>query len=284
MPPVADPVDDSDIVGLLEYIRRTRRFDFTGYKRMSLTRRITKRMAEVKCATYADYQDYLEVHPDEFAEFFNTILINVTSFFRDRPAWELLADEILPRIVSGKHPGDPIRVWSAGCATGQEAYSLAMALCDALGTDQFRNRVKIYGTDADEEALAKARQATYTAKELEDAPDAYLERYFEKANGGGKFVFRNDLRRSVIFGRHDLVQDAPISRIDLLVCRNTLMYFNAETQSRILDRFSFALVDRGYLFLGKAETLLTRSSLFSPVDLRLRIFSKVSDATRRPVV
>src|SRR5262245_50610338 len=105
--------EDNDITSLLEYIRRTRRFDFTGYKRTSLTRRISKRMTDVGCETYADYQDYLEVHPDEFANFFNTILINVTSFFRDRAAWDFLADEIVPRIVSGKQPGDPIRLWSA---------------------------------------------------------------------------------------------------------------------------------------------------------------------------
>ena len=280
---MTDTTDDGDVVSLLEYIRHTRRFDFTGYKRTSLIRRIMKRMAEVRCETYADYQDYLEVHPDEFANFFDTILINVTGFFRDRPAWDFIADEIVPRIVSAKQPAEPIRVWSAGCATGQETYSLAMVLCDALGTDQFRSRVKIYGTDADEGALLKARQATYTSKELEDAPAGYVERYFEKSNGAGANVFRSDLRRSVIFGRHDLVQDAPISRIDLLVCRNTLMYFNAETQSRILDRFGFALTDRGFLFLGKAETLLTQSSVFTPVDLRLRIFAKASER-RRSVV
>jgi two-component system CheB/CheR fusion protein len=177
---VPEPSTDGDISALLEYIRRTRRFDFTGYKRTSLTRRIAKRMIEVDCATYADYQDYLEVHPDEFANFFNTILINVTSFFRDGTAWEFLSDEIIPRIVSGKQPHEPIRLWSAGCATGQEAYSLAMAMCDALGTDQFRNRVKIYGTDADDDALSTARQATYTAKDLEDVPEPFLERYFER--------------------------------------------------------------------------------------------------------
>src|SRR6476659_6614241 len=116
-----------EVAGLLEYIRRTRSFDFTGYKRTTLMRRISKRMAEVDCPTYADYQDYLEVHPDEFASLFDTILINVTGFFRDRAAWDYLSDEIIPRIVSGKQPNDPIRVWSAGCATGEEAYSLAMA-------------------------------------------------------------------------------------------------------------------------------------------------------------
>src|SRR5215204_6321710 len=182
---MTDTTDDGDVVSLLEYIRHTRRFDFTGYKRTSLIRRIMKRMAEVRCETYADYQDYLEVHPDEFANFFDTILINVTGFFRDRPAWDFIADEIVPRIVSAKQPAEPIRVWSAGCATGQETYSLAMVLCDALGTDQFRSRVKIYGTDADDGALLKARQAIYTSKELEDAPPGYVERYFEKSNGPG---------------------------------------------------------------------------------------------------
>jgi two-component system CheB/CheR fusion protein len=276
----AEEAAQGDVDPLLDYIRRSRRFDFSGYKRTSLERRIQKRMDDVGCSTFSDYQDYLEVHPDEFESFFNTILINVTSFFRDAAAWELLTDEIIPRIVSGKQPEDPIRVWSAGCATGEEAYSLAMSLCDSLGSDQFRNRVKIYGTDADELALTKARQASYSRKELQGVPEPYIERYFEKANGDGPHVFRGDLRRSVIFGRHDLVQDAPISRLDLLVCRNTLMYFNAETQNKILERFNFALADGGYLFLGKAETLVRQSTLFTPVDLRLRIFAKTTDPMR----
>jgi two-component system CheB/CheR fusion protein len=278
---VTEVSEDGDLDQLLDFIRRVRRFDFSGYKPSSLVRRIGKRMHEVRCESYADYQDYLEVHPNEFADLFNTILINVTSFFRDGAAWDYVAAEVVPRIVSGKQMGEPIRVWSAGCASGEEAYSLGMLLCEVLGVEQFRARVKIYGTDADEEALTKARQATYTARELDGVPADYVERYFDKTNGaGGTFTFRNDLRRSVIFGRHDLVQDAPISRLDLLVCRNTLMYFNAETQQRILERFNFALGPNGFLFLGKAETLLTQSSLFEPVDLRLRIFSRSGGSQR----
>jgi two-component system CheB/CheR fusion protein len=277
---VAEEVDNAELEQLLEYIRRTRRFDFSGYKRTSLVRRILKRMDDVGCNRFSDYQDYLEVHPDEFESFFNTILINVTAFFRDPPAWEYVTEEIVPRIVSGKHAEDPIRVWSGGCATGEEAYSLAMTLCESLGSEQFRTRVKIYGTDADEQALVKARQAIYAARELQGVPEPYVERYFERLNGEGPYTFRGDLRRSVIFGRHDLVQDAPISRLDLLVCRNTLMYFNAETQSRILERFNFALNDGGFLFLGKAETLLRQSTIFTPVDLRMRLFAKSGDGPR----
>jgi two-component system CheB/CheR fusion protein len=273
--------DPGDLEQLLEYVQRAREFDFSGYKRPTLARRITKRMSEVDCETFTQYQDYLEVHPAEFVIFFNSILINVTSFFRDAPAWEFVAAEIVPRIVSGTRPDDPIRVWSAGCASGEEAYTLAIVLCEALGPEQFRKRVKVYGTDIDDDALAQARQATYPEKAMEAVPHELRERYFERSDRG--FTFRSDLRRSVIFGRHDLLKDAPISRLDLLSCRNTLMCFNADAQTGILDRFRFALEGGGYLFLGRAETLLTHSAVFRPLQLKLRIFESVQGTeARRP--
>jgi two-component system CheB/CheR fusion protein len=271
--------DPGDLEALLDYVKRAREFDFTGYKRPTLVRRITKRMAEVGCETYSEYEDYLEVHPDEFNIFFNNILINVTSFFRDPAAWEFIADEIVPRIISGKDPSAPIRVWSAGCASGEEAYTLAMILGQTLGVDGFRSRVKVYATDIDEEALMQARTAVYAPKALEDVPDALREQYFEMTSKG--FTFRSDLRRSLIFGHHDLMKDAPISRLDLLVCRNTLMYFNADSQGAILDRFRFALEGGGYLFLGRAETLLTHSAVFRPLQLRLRVFESVGPTSSR---
>jgi two-component system CheB/CheR fusion protein len=264
---------------LLEHLKHSRGFDFTGYKHSSLMRRIQKRMQMVPVERFADYVDYLEVHPEEFAQLFNTILINVTDFYRDALAWEYLRSEIIPRIIAAKRSNEPIRVWSAGCASGQEAYTLAVELCEALGRDAFRQRVKIYATDADEEALAQARQASYTPKEMQSMPHEHWDTYFEIQNA--HYVFRNDLRRSVIFGRHDLVQDAPISRLDLLVCRNTLMYFNSETQGHILARLHFALNDTGFLFLGKAEMLLTHTNLFTPVNLKYRIFSKVDKVNLR---
>src|SRR5262249_28333444 len=148
---------------------------------------------------------------------------------------EYLGADVLPPLLAAKETNSPIRVWSAGCASGEEAYSLAILLAELVGVDDFRNRVKVYATDIDEEQLAEARQAAYSDEALAGLPQDLRERYFE--TNGNKYAFRKDLRRSVIFGRNDLVQDAPISRIDLLVCRNTLMYFNAETQSRILSRF-----------------------------------------------
>jgi two-component system CheB/CheR fusion protein len=265
---------DPAFEALLEHLKASRGFDFTGYKRSSLMRRVNRRMAQVGITSYTDYLDHLELHGDEFTALFNTILINVTGFFRDAEAWEHLGREVLPALLAAKPPTQPLRVWSAGCASGEEAYTLAMVLAELLGPAEFRDRVKIYATDVDEEALTHARQAGYSEREVRGIPPDLLDRYFDLT--GGRYVFRKDLRRSVIFGRNDLVQDAPISRIDLLVCRNTLMYFNAETQARILSRFHFALAPSGVLLLGKAEMLLSHSALFAPVDLKRRMFRRAS--------
>ena len=264
----------AEFEGLLDDIKRSRGFDFTGYKRASLQRRLDKRLGEVGCGSYTAYSDFLEVHPEEFPLLFNTVLINVTTFFRDTASWEYLAEEIIPRLLAGKAVSDPIRLWSAGCASGQEPYSLAILLAEAMGWEAFKARVKIYATDIDEEALAQARSASYSAREVRDVPPALLEKYFDCE--GDRYLFSKDLRRSLIFGRHDLLQDSPISHIDLLSCRNTVMYFNAEVQTGILARFHFAIRDGGYLFLGKAEMLFAHSNLFLPLDLRRRVFAKVT--------
>lgn len=264
---------------LLTYLKRSRGFDFTGYKRATLMRRVSKRMQEIGVESFNQYIDRLEVEPEEFVQLFNTILINVTSFFRDSSTWEYIGSEIVPQIAAGKQPTEPIRVWSAGCASGQEAYTLAIVMAEALGIEQFKTQVKIYATDVDDEALNQARRATYTDKEVSSVPPQLLERYFERSDS--LYTFRHDLRRSVIFGRHDLLQDAPISRIDLLTCRNSLMYFNVEAQAKIIARFHFALNDSGFLFLGKAEMLLTHSNTFTPLNLKRRIFTKVSKINLR---
>src|SRR5499425_563557 len=276
---MSEPEADKSFEALLEYLRQNRGFDFTGYKRPSLMRRVDRRMQTINIQTFENYLDYLEVHPEEFAHLFDTILINVTSFFRDTPAWDYLRQEIIPRILAPKKNSDPIRIWSAGCASGEETYSLAIAFAEALGEEAFRERVKIYASDVDEEALTVARQGTYSANASEPLSAERKERFFERSNS--KLVFKSDLRRSIIFGRHDLVHDAPISRLDLLACRNTLMYFNADTQGRILAGFHFALNNEGVLFLGRAELLFTHGDLFSPVDVKHRIFAKIPHANAR---
>ncbi len=271
---------DPEFEALLDYIKHNRGFDFTGYKRPSLMRRVQIRMQATDIETYRDYIDYLEVDPEEFSHLFNTILINVTSFFRDRSVWEYVEKELVPKIIARKNLSkERIRVWCAGCACGQEAYTLAMVLAEVLGVEEFHQKVKIYATNIDEIALNYARLATYKAKEVEGIPEPLLERYFKHINDA--YIFCPDLRRSVIFGRHDLLQDPPISRIDLLSCRNTLMYFNAETQAKIISRFHFALNDGSFLVLGKAELLLSSTDSFMPLNLKRRVFAKITQENRR---
>jgi two-component system, chemotaxis family, CheB/CheR fusion protein len=260
---------------LLQYLKHSRGFDFTEYKRPSLLRRVSKRMNEVGIQDFEEYEDFLEVHPQEFTELFNTILINVTSFFRDKDAWGNIGGEIVPEILQAKTPGSTIRLWSAGCATGEEAYSLAILMAEAMGIEASRRQVKIYATDIDDEALEQARKGAYSTNSLEKIPEELQKKYFDSSNGS-RSVFRQDLRSTLVFGRHDLMHDAPISRLDLLLCRNTLIYFNREAQERIIARFHFALKDTGYLFLGRAETTLTHGDIFKPVNMKHRTFQKVS--------
>jgi two-component system CheB/CheR fusion protein len=264
---------DDSFEALLRYMRDSRGFDFTGYKRTTLMRRVHHRMTQVGHENFDEYLDVLQASSEEFSALFNTILINVTAFFRDPDAWEYIGTDVIPRLLAERAPDNPIRIWSAGCAAGQEAYTLAMLLAETLGAESFRRRVKIYATDIDEEALAEARAASYDAKAVESVPTDLLEKYFEQVNG--RYIFHKDLRRAVIFGRNDLVKDAPISRVDLLVCRNTLMYMNPETQRSVLGRLHFALGAQGTLFLGHAEMLLSHGDRFMPLNLKHRVFRKV---------
>jgi two-component system, chemotaxis family, CheB/CheR fusion protein len=261
--------EDASFEELLEFVRTVRGFDFTGYKRSSLKRRTTKRMQGVGIEDYPAYLRRLQDDPDEFAALFNTILINVTSFFRDAETWGLLASRVVPDIAAHS-AGGPIRIWSAGCASGQEAYSVAMLFAEELGASDLSSRVKIYATDVDEEALQEGRHAAYDQRALQHVPEELRERYLERSGKG--FTIRSDLRRSVIFGRHNLTKDPPISRIDLLLCRNTLMYFSAALQARVMRAFAFALRPEGYLVLGKSEMMTSRSDRFEAFSLRWGVF------------
>src|SRR6188474_2182549 len=188
-----EPIDEAspEFDALLEYLKRTRGFDFTAYKRTSLMRRVQKRMQEVSLTSFGSYTDYLEVHPDEFPQLFNVLLINVTTFFRDEQAWDAIRESVLPVMLAVNSDHQPIRVWTAGCSSGEETYSIAMLLAEALGRDAFRDRVKIYATDADERALNQARAASYTDRQVQLVPPELLEQYFSKEND--RFVFDKNL-------------------------------------------------------------------------------------------
>jgi len=269
------PLSDtnSSFEALLHYLRLTHGFDFTGYKRPSLMRRVQGRMQMLPVESYSDYIDYLKEQPQEFLHLFNTIDINVTKFFRDASTWDYVTAQVIPQIITNQAPDKPIRAWSAGCASGEETYTLAMVLAEALGMEQFRSRVQIFGTDVDKEALTQARQGSYLCTEAGRIPDDLLEKYFEPANG--RYVFRKDLRRRIIFSHHNLIEDPPMSKIDLLVCRNTMIYFNLDAQIRVLVRFHFSLKENGFLFLGNTEIVPSAiATLFKPRNLQNRIFTK----------
>lgn len=267
------PGSESELESLLEYLKRTRGFDFTAYKRASIARRIEKRMIAVGANGFAEYGRHLEINPEEYPLLFRTVLINVTSFFRDEASWKYLADQVLPELLARKGSSAKIRVWSAGCASGEEAYTMAIMLAQAMGMEAFTRRVRISGTDVDGHALRRARRGVYSAREVACLQPVQLDQYFIATEGG--YAVREDLRRRVSFSRRDLIGDGPMKRVDLIVCRNTLMYLNAETQARILAGFHRALNDGGILFLGRAETLLTYARAFQPIDLKRRISTKV---------
>src|SRR5437879_937006 len=217
--------------GLLQELAEQRGFDYRGYKTTTLERRFRKRMFQLNIGNYAEYGEYIRKTPDEATALLNTILINVTEFFRDPPAWEVLRTKILPPAFKHFKPGTAFRAWSAGCASGEETYSIAIILAEFFGPRLPEFDVKIYGTDVDDDALMTARRGEYPAEALRRIQPEWREKYF---NGKGTLRVNREIRRLVIFGRSNLAQDAPISHVDLLLCRNVLIYFDSELQRQIL--------------------------------------------------
>lgn len=279
---VAEPPRDRrgphiDVEPLLSVIKAECGLDFAGYRRASLARRVEKRLKTIGMNDVSEYHEFLKSCPEERANLIDAILIKVTRFFRDESSWTFLAETVVPDILRRKRAPELIRVWCAGCASGEEAFTLAMLFAEAIGIDAFKERVVIHGTDLDENALTFGRHARYTTQQLEQVPAALRQKYFRPLNGELALV-REELRRRVRFHRHDIITDAPVVHVDLLSCRNTLMYLNKPTQLRVLERFHRSLNDGGILFLGRAETLLIDDKTFRPVDLKRRISTKVTAA------
>ncbi|MBW4494742.1 MAG: PAS domain S-box protein [Oscillatoria princeps RMCB-10] len=275
---------DSTLESLLNFLELPGCFDFSSCKRPNLMRSIKKRMQSVGVGTFSDYQKYLEAHPDEFSHLSHNLEFKRTGFFRDKSAWKYLSCETVPQILAAKSDSEPIRAWVACCGAGEDAYTLAISLAEALGAEAFRARVKIYATDASVDALWQARQASYAEKDLRGIPPQLRHRYFNAATS--RHTFRHDLRRALIFGCHDFLENAPLAHLDLLVCRNVPRFISAGTCARILQRVHFALCDTGVLFLGKpqsplAQMLVANSNLFTPTNLKAGIFAKVQHTDRR---
>ncbi|MBK9516857.1 MAG: PAS domain-containing protein [Anaeromyxobacter sp.] len=244
--------------------------DFSRYKRSSVARRVERRMAANAIGDLEVYARHLREHPAEVKTLFQDLLINVTGFFRDPQAFQALQDQALEKLVMGKAAGEVVRVWVAGCASGEEAYSIAILLREVLDRTQRELKVQVYATDLDGDAIAAARAGVYPGSIQADVSPERLRRFFV-AEGAGYRV-KKEIREQVVFAVHDLLKDPPFTRLDLLSCRNVFIYLESALQSRLLDLFHYALRPGGVLFLSPAEGLGDRADLFTPLDRKWRLF------------
>lgn len=260
---------------LLSRLRDRLQFDFSGYKIGTLMRRIRRRQFATGGADLAEYLHWVERHPEELELLARDILISVTAFFRDREAFAALR-RMIGDIVVRKAVGSEIRAWVAGCATGEEAYSIAMLFADALGNNVAQYRVQIFATDIDDEALNVARRGVYPAASMSELNPEQLDRYFKPV--GNQYEAGKLLRDMIVFARHNLVSDPPFLRLDLVSCRNVLIYFDAPLQAKVLKIFHFGLAPEAYLFLGRSESIAQAEQLFATLDRRERLFRKLGDS------
>ena len=247
--------------------------DFRGYKRGTLFRRIEHRMGLTKITNLTGYAERIVESDDEKGELFQDILISVTSFFRDAEAFNALSVAI-ERIIEQKSPGGEVRIWVPGCASGEEAYTISMLFTEKLGSRLSDIRLQIFATDIDERALSIARSGTYPAAALENLDPTLILKYFNF--NGRNYEISKNLRDSIIFAKQNLAVDPPFLRLDLVSCRNVLIYLDQNLQSAALSAFHFALNPAGILFLGRSESVSAQEHLFRPLDRKNRIFNKVA--------
>ncbi|HKU37094.1 MAG TPA: protein-glutamate O-methyltransferase CheR [Polyangiales bacterium] len=259
---------DADATVLADTLTRLDRgFEFGSYARSGLLRRLCKHVRESgfdDCTTYAAY---LSEHEQEYERLSAAVLVHRTEFFRDAKAWLSLSHEALPLLLADKPPDENVRVWCAGCATGQEAYSLAITLAEALGIDAYHNRVTVFATDVSESVLRFARAGTYGSYAMQELPLELRDKYFKFSRSRGTWTVSSKLRAKIVFGRHDLLRDPQLRQMDVIVWRNTLIYFTQSARRRILLRFCVGLRPTGLLFTGLTE--IPQAS----VDMLIRAFA-----------
>jgi two-component system, chemotaxis family, CheB/CheR fusion protein len=265
--------EEQTLKDLIKELAEQRGLDLRGYKASTVERRLRRRMQRLGMSSYDAYLNYVAATPGEKNKLLEEVLINVTEFFRDPQAWDYLRDEILPPLFESRPPNVLFKVWCAGCSTGEEAYSAAIMLSEFLGPKIRNYNIKIYATDDDEQALTTARRGEYSAVSLRLLPSPIRQKYF---TGEETVRIARDVRRLVILGRSNLLNDSPISHVDLLICRNVLIYFDAVAQQHILARLRYALNEGGLLFLGKSESQLKRYTDLLPLNSKWRIFQKRS--------
>jgi len=260
---------------ICEILRSQIGHDFSGYKTKTFIRRVRRRMQVVQVDTIDAYVEHLRQTPQEVGELFRDLLISVTNFFRDADAFECLATLVIPKLFEHKGADDVVRIWVPGCATGEEVYSLGILLREYMEPLQAAPRVQIFATDIDEQALSVARGARYPEPLLEGVSPERRDRFFFQ--DAGSFVVAKEVRDLCIFSPHSVIRDPPFSRIDMVSCRNLLIYFGADVQRRVIPIFHYALRPDGYLFLGTSEGISQFDELFIPLEKKHRIFQRRSD-------
>jgi two-component system CheB/CheR fusion protein len=247
--------------------------DFRSYKQPTILRRLGRRMAATDCQSLDEYSRYLEEHPEEYRQLIGAFLIKVTKFFRDPELFDYLQREVLPELIeNAREEEKQLRIWSAGCATGEEAYSLAILVSEVLGQEAGLFDVRIFATDIDEDAVRFARRGVYPPSALGGLSEVQIRHYFVEE--GGSYQVKKQIRGMIVFGEHDLAQRSPFPHVDLVVSRNVVIYFSNELQRRALQLFAYSLRDGGYLVLGKAESPSLLADSFAPVDRPNKVYRR----------
>jgi two-component system, chemotaxis family, CheB/CheR fusion protein len=274
------PADDGHLRRVFQLLRRQSGVDFSQYKLPTISRRIHRRIALNRLGTLGDYASYLQQSPREVDSLHEDLLIHVTSFFREPESFEALKETVLPRLLA-THGGEPIRAWVPGCSTGEEAYSLAITLLEFLADKGEHVPMQIFGTDVSEQTVERARSGEYPRSIASDVSAARLTSYFVSLEGG--YRIGKTVRERCIFARQDITRDPPFSKLDLIVCRNVLIYLAPAVQRRVISVFHYALKPTGYLMLGRSETIGPLADLFAAADRRFKIYSRKRASPRLEV-
>ncbi len=272
--PVEEPeraeADEQALRDIFTQLRVRTRHDFSNYKSATVMRRLQRRINVHELAGLPDYARFMREHREEAQALLRDLLISVTNFFRDPAAFQSVEQKIIPQLFEGKGVGGHVRVWVAGCATGEEAYSMMMMLLDCAAKLAVAPRVQVFATDIDEQAIAVARNGFYTDADVADVPPERLRRYFTKESNG--YRVRRELRETVLFAHHNLIKDPPFSHLDMVSCRNLLIYLNRTAQERVMRIMHFALNPGGFLFLGTSESVDGAGDLFVTVDKEAHVY------------
>lgn len=283
--PAQRPVDGLNKI--FHLLRSQTGHDFSQYKQSTIQRRVARRMAVHQIDRPDDYLRYLQLTPNEVGSLFRDLLINVTNFFRDSDVFDKLREHVLPRMFAGKQPGAAIRIWVPGCSTGEEAYSLAMLIRECMDDRKENCKVQIFATDLDREAIDQARAGVYPSSIVADVSAERLSHFFEEERPDGpSYRIHKTIRDMLIFSEHNLIKDPPFSKLDLISCRNLLIYLSSDLQKRLIPLFHYALKPGGILVLGSSESVGDSAGLFDAVDRTVKIYQRKPDAAGhdRPVL